>query len=278
MAIVLTKKTVKLAGIAVIVIGAIAGTYLVATPLVNSYQSQQEDISTSNSQLEIQKASLDSLRIAKENYPEVQKIDQELRSQFPDLAQTQELLNTIVAGLTSSGLNENNISSVEFKAPNKTTATAPAIKDTTTTPTTPQTNTNPGDKTISTSGNVGEFATVEVSLSINGNPDSLKKFLDYMNNAERAFIITKFSISKAASKDSPDSKNLSLTAKVFIYPAIDTPNAIKTETNNGTTGTTPTPAPSASPSVPPVTTTPSPSSSGTPPVNPTSTPSPSPSP
>lgn len=222
MAIVLTQKTVKTVGIIAISVLTLAGGYALGSPIITDLNNTQEEYATASSQLETQQSNLLKLRESRINFPTIERIDTQLRGQFPELAQTRELLDTLSRAAIASGLAETDLLSVTFRAPQKQTAapTAPPVAD-------PNAEADgaPGSQTIDASGTRSEFATLEVSLSVQGSPENLQRFLTYMNNTERAFIISTFSVNNRE-----ESSILSLTAQVFVYPAIVTPDEVPVDT------------------------------------------------
>jgi hypothetical protein len=245
--LVLTQKTVKFGGIAALALASVVGGYFIASPILSEYSQTQEEYISAQQQLETQQANLSNLKLAQTNYDQVKSIDSSLKAQFPETAQTEEYMNTIVSALEASGLTEMNLKNVKFNAPAKQQASsgqaiitdpnAGAPTDGTTDPAatdpaaTDPAATDPAGTppTIDTSGAGGEFATIEVAMSVTGSPEALQRFMDYLNRADRAFIISTFSISKSGGED-----QLALTGKIFVYPAIVTPDEQLAAQNTGT--------------------------------------------
>ena len=230
MAAILTQKTVKALGIATLVILTVGGGMLVGQPLYNSIQTQAEELDAANSSITTLEASKTSLEKSKADYPAVAAIDATLLGQFPQLAEVPVLLDVITAGAVSTGVSPSAISSMTFSSPAiavpviapvaevapeegaETDAAAEAAP--------------PAD--VSTVATTGEFATMEVGLSISGSPTQMQDFLKYLNTMDRAMTITGFSI--ADGEAGAGSKTLSLTGTVFIYKAIPTPTDVSAGT------------------------------------------------
>lgn len=259
----LTQKTVKFLGIVGLVAVTAVGATVVAQPMFNSIQSQASDIQNAKDGISSMTTQRDQLQKAKVDYPQVQKVNDQLSRQFPSLAQVPELLDTITAGAVSVGIDPSNITSITFAAPTVKTPTVPAATGGSTSGSSSSPSPSPSPSPSSAPpapagaqanagvGSGGDYATMDVGISIQGSPEQTQQFLTYLNKMDRAMIIKKFSVDIAQKDNAGIKASLSLTGTVFVYKAILTPteqaNQTKTQqpqTGNAGTSSNATPAPS----------------------------------
>lgn len=211
MATFLTQKNVKMMGIAgLVVITALGGAFVVQ-PTVAKIQSQATEISDAQANMDLLSSKKSGLQLAKDTYPEVQKVNATLVNQFPELAQVPELLDAITAGAVAVGINPADISSITFYPP---TIKAPEV------PVTPE----EGEEVTTVS--TGEYAEMEVNISITGSPLQIEQFMAYLNTMDRVMIISGFSVDVKQVSDSRREASLSLTGKTFIYKEILSPEQV----------------------------------------------------
>jgi hypothetical protein len=228
MAAILTQKTVKALGIATLVLLTIGGGMLVGQPLYNNIQTQTTELKDAEASIKTLEDAKAALEESKANYPAVEAIDNGLLAQFPELAEVPILLDVITAGAVSTGVNPNAISSMTFGAPVisvpvvAAVAEAPAAEDAAAE--TPPAEDAAAAADVTTVATSGEFATMEIGLSISGTPTQMQNFLTYLNTMDRAMIITGFSISDGEGGEG--TKTLSLTGTVYIYKGIPGPTEI----------------------------------------------------
>lgn len=233
MAAILTQKTVKALGIATLVILTIGGGMVVGQPLYNNIQAQATELEESKTSIAGLEKSKADLQKAKADYPAVSAIDSTLLAQFPELAEVPILLDVITAGAVSTGVSPNAISSMTFGAP---VITEPQVADTAAPPADAETEAAPAvdgaaapadgaatDAAVSAVASTGNFATMEIGLSISGSPTQMQNFLTYLNTMDRAMTVTGFSISASSNGGNEGDKTLSLTGTVYIYKGIAGP-------------------------------------------------------
>lgn len=236
MAAILTQKTVKALGIATLVILTIGGGMVVGQPLYNNIQAQATELEESKTSIAGLEKSKADLQKAKADYPAVSAIDSTLLAQFPELAEVPILLDVITAGAVSTGVSPSAISSMTFGAP---VITEPQVADTTADapPADAEAEAAPavdgaaapadGDAAapaaVSAVASTGNFATMEIGLSISGSPTQMQNFLTYLNTMDRAMTVTGFSISASSNGGNEGDKTLSLTGTVYIYKGIAGP-------------------------------------------------------
>ena len=230
----LTQKSVKVLGIAGLVIFVAGGAAGIVQPLFNNIQTSASELQSVKDEIATMEQTKLTLEKAKADYPTVKNINTSLLAEFPELAQTPELLDVITLGAVNSGIDPSDISSITFAAPaiavpviapvtpaaegeKEPAAETPAAETPAATPTTD----------VST----GEFATLEVGISISGDPTEIEDFLNYINTMDRAFILGGFSIADSASGEGgKNQKTLSITGEVFIYKAVADPTQPVEET------------------------------------------------
>ena len=213
---ILTQKTVKIIGIAAVAIIGLGGGVLVGQPMVSSIQTQSEELVSVQDQVTAMETNNIALEKSKTDYPTVKRINEQLVTQFPELAQVPELLDIITAGAISSGISPNNISSITFADPEVSVPQVVAAPSAETT-----TEEEAAAAPVDTTASAGEFATLEIGINITGSARQLESFLNYLNNMDRAFIVNGFSVTT----NQDGVSELSLTGDVFIYKAIPTPES-----------------------------------------------------
>lgn len=233
MAVLLTQKTVKIGGIAGLIVVAIAGGYLVGSPAITEYSNAKQEYADAQTQLETRKAGLAALEQSEANYKTIQAIDDNLDVQFPQVANTEEYTRVLVEALASANLPQSSLLSATFspplkqvpKAANQGTVDPGAAGEGTTgtgeeAPAEEAPAEQPADgKPIDTQANSNEFATVEVGVTIAGSTQQVQQVLDYLNKADRAILINQFSVKKTET-----GAELSFMGNILIYPAILTPD------------------------------------------------------
>lgn len=235
--VLLTQKSVKLGGISLLVLGTLVGGYLVGSPLITSYNTASEEYSDAQTQLETSNARLVSLESAKTNYDKIVIIDDSLKIQFPQVAETEDYTRILVNALAAAGLPQSALKSVKFNAPQKqtpkgTTGGVAPVDPTEEAPADAPPADTPTDAPapIDTTIGANEFATVEVGVNVEASPQQVQQFLNYLNTADRAILINTFSIKTTEGKAS-----LSFTGNLIIYPAILTPeDQLKASTDEAT--------------------------------------------
>ena len=233
MAAILTQKTVKALGIATLVILTIGGGMVVGQPLYNNIQAQATELGESKTSIAGLEKSKADLQKAKADYPAVSAIDSTLLAQFPELAEVPILLDVITAGAVSTGVSPSAISSMTFGAP---VITEPQVADTTADAPPADAEAAPAvdgaaapadgvaaPAAVSAVAASGNFATMEIGLSISGSPTQMQNFLTYLNTMDRAMTVTGFSISASSNGGNEGDKTLSLTGTVYIYKGIAGP-------------------------------------------------------
>jgi hypothetical protein len=246
---IVTKKTVRLMGISSIVILTTLGAVTVVQPLITNVKTQNEAVSTAKEEIEAISASRDNLAGSRDNYEEIVEVNNQLITQFPELAEVPQLLDIITQGAVQSGINPANISSLTFAAP---AVVAPVVAADTAkvagddieaealaagggaeggapaaegaAPAAAAPAAGAADVTVST----GEFAEMEIGINAEGTSDSVQRFLSYLNTMDRVMLINGFSIEGGAPNETGGVSNttVSLTGKVFVYKKIPTPEEI----------------------------------------------------
>jgi Tfp pilus assembly protein PilO len=245
----ITKKTVRLMGISSIVILTTLGAVTVVQPLITNIQTQKEAVTTAEDEIKAIQTSRDSLAGGKDNYEEIAAINAQLITQFPELAEVPQLLDTITQGAVQSGINPADISSLTFAPP---AVVAPVVAAETAKvagddieaealagggEAAPAAGAAPAadapaaapaagaaDVTVST----GEFAEMEIGINAEGSAESVQRFLSYLNTMDRVMLINGFSVDGGAPNDAGGASptTLSLTGRVFVYKNIPTPDEI----------------------------------------------------
>lgn len=215
---ILTQKTVKLMGIVGVSILAIGGGALLGQPLFNSYNERSAELETIQAEVDRSQDSLNALLAAQSNFEAIDRINQQLVIQFPELALVPELLDTLTAGAVASGISPSNIPSITFGQP---TISIPIIA--------PVAEPVEGEEAAApiTEVSTNEFAVMEVGITITGSEAELEQFLSFLNEMDRAFLVSSFSISSGED----GIKTLALTGKTFIYNTILTPEQIIAQNN-----------------------------------------------
>lgn len=222
---ILTQKTVKLIGTVGVVILAVGGGALIGQPLFNSYSERTAELESVQAEVDRSQQNLASLQASQANFETIDEINQALVVQFPELALVPELLDTLTEGAVRSGISPEDIPSITFGTPTIFVPTVPPVteapaegEETEETPVAP----------VATN----EFAIMEVGITILGTEQELEEFLTFLNEMDRAFIVSGFSISSGEG----NTKTLSLIGETFIYNTILTPEEIIAQ-NNANAGT-----------------------------------------
>lgn len=247
----LTQKTVKFIGIAGIVILAIGGGTLIIQPTIGNIQTQASTIQSAKDQVSTIMVSKDTLSLAKANYSKVSLINKALLKQFPSLANIPELMTALSTGATESGMSPSDISSITFAAPaiqipviapptttkaskSSKSSTPPAAP--TAQPAAPAAGSAPTGSagSANTTVSTGDFATMDVGISVDGTPHQIQEFLNYINKMNRVMIVSAASITVAPGKTNMDASaaTLSITGTTYIYRHIQTPAELNSSTTN----------------------------------------------
>lgn len=218
---ILTQKTVKLVGIVGVALLAVGGGALIGQPLFNGYTEKTAELVAIQDEVDRSQQNLSSLQAAQTNFELIDSINQELVVQFPELALVPELLDTITAGAVQSGISPSDIPSITFGSPEINIPVIPPTVEE------PAEGEEAGEAPPVTEVATNEFAVMEVGISIIGTETELEEFLNFLNEMDRAFVISSFSISTGEG----NIKNLSLTGETFIYNTILTPEELIAQAN-----------------------------------------------
>lgn len=226
MAFILTKKyVIALGAVAALAVTGLGVNY-VAMPTISSYNEANVAIADAESSKSMMEARLGGLQAAKDQFVDVETINNDLSKQFPENGETQQLIEQILAGAASAGIPSNNVSNMEFQAP---TIFTPPVAATPETP--PAEGTEPVAETPPAEGEVPAenpeaqlavpegFATLDLSVSLKGTPEQIQRFITYLNSMDRVVTVREVTLSTEAEGD----VTLSFTATTYVYRAIPAP-------------------------------------------------------
>lgn len=239
-----SKRNIKLIGVASVGLLGVAGFFLVMSPLINQQGIQATERTDAEAKIITLQDQLTGVATVENNYPEVKVINDKLASQFPSLATVPTLLNAISLAASQSGISPESISTLAFTTPALVESAAPAapaagsgdapqegaldaagekaVTDTA--------GSAPGQTTTS-----DKLASMDLTLSVSGNPRQFEAFLNNLAGMDRVIIVTGASIS-GASADSPKGGTLALQAKTYLYERILSPDERKADGTAPATG------------------------------------------
>lgn len=225
-----TIKGVKQIWIAIILVLTVAGSILIAQPFFMQNSKLAEDIKTSQEAKDAAQTKLTRMSGFKASVGAVEKLDNDLSTQFPGAAQTPELIAFVQKAASDAGLPVSAITDLTTTVPKLEAAAAPAggapapAGGAAATPAAPA---DPaaaapagGGAAPPTSG--GNLASMTVSIKAEGSVSQLQAFVVNLSSGSRNLLISGYSIDKGSSDkggatlDIPD-------AKTFIYKTIAKP-------------------------------------------------------
>lgn len=226
---VLSKKLIKVLGIALIAIILLGGWFGVGQPLLNQSNTQATELKSAQDSLTAQTTKLAELSNVEANIDVVNQINSDLLNKFPELADVPGLLDSIGNAAAVSGIAAENITQVNFGTPALVEA-APAAGategaaegtteggDTSATPAPTEGAAAPTDgEVVSTS----KLANMTVDITVIGTTAQFQSFLGQLKSMDRGFTIGNFSIATSGEDDS----TLTLKGTTFIYSHIATPD------------------------------------------------------
>jgi Tfp pilus assembly protein PilO len=228
---VLSKKLIKVLGIALIAIILLGGWFGVGQPLLNQSNTQATELKSAQDSLTAQTTKLAELSNVEANIDVVNQINSDLLNKFPELADVPGLLDSIGNAAAVSGIAAENITQVNFGTPTLVEA-APAAGategaaegtaeggDTSATPAPAE----GADAAVPADGEVvstSKLANMTVDVTVIGTTAQFQSFLGQLKSMDRGFTIGNFSIAASAEGDS----TLTLKGTTFIYSHIATPD------------------------------------------------------
>jgi Tfp pilus assembly protein PilO len=221
---VLTKKGVFIGGILACIIVAAGAANVLLLPTLNGITEAQTALTDANDNLDITQAKIASLTSDQTNYEAIKALDSSLLKQFPANGQTQELIEQLQQGASMSGIPVSKLTSITFQAVEIITPTVPVVvleegaeeadaAEEAPAEEAPAEEVPAVDAEAVTDLGAGH-AELTFALSIEGTPQQLQSFLDYINNLERVVLVKTFSVDV-----NEEGSTLSLTAVTFVYPS-----------------------------------------------------------
>lgn len=232
---ILTKRYVIIIGtIASVAIAGLGVNYAVL-PSIGSIQEAQTNIQDAESSRDMMQTRLTGLETAKDQFESIQAINSDLALQFPETGQTQLLLDQLFIGAALSGMSTNQIKSIDFSPPTIQTPEIPVAAAPTETapPAEGEATPSPADTATPPAADAQTalpegFATLEFSLSLEGSPQQIQAYLNYLNSLQRVVTIREATISQAS--DDGGLYTLALSATTYVYRAIPLPTETPVET------------------------------------------------
>lgn len=246
-------KKVKTIGIGSISLITVLGTILVVYPFFNEQETLKIQVQEKVSENSVLSTRITSLKATAEQVPKIKAYNDSLSTRFPATSDIPGLISSITSTANAAGLGSGAITGLTTTIPAivaDSAAALPAAGATPAAPSGPTDNTDTGAAApapaaggTTTSG--GDLASMNVTITVEGNPDQLAAFVRRLSQAEgqRAFLIKSFSIDSAEAGAS----KLSLETETFLYRTLPDPVA---GTAPAAAGTPATPAAPATPAGP----------------------------
>lgn len=242
-------KKVKTIGIGSISLISVLGVILVVYPFFNEQETLKIQVQEKVSENNVLSTRITSLKKTAEQVPQIKAYNDSLTTRFPATSDIPGLISSITTTASSAGLGPGSITALTTTIPAIVADSAAALPAaggaTPAAPSGPVDNTDTGTAAAAapaaggTTKSGGDLASMNVTITVEGNPDQLAAFVRQLSQAEgqRAFLIKSFSIDTAENGAS----KLNLETETFLYRTLPEPTA----------GTTPVaPANPAAPAAP----------------------------
>lgn len=242
-----SKRNIKLVGIASVGVIAIAGFFVVISPLINQQGIQATERSDAEEKITKMEDQLITVATVENNYPEVKAVNDQLAVQFPSLASVPTLLNAISLASLQAGIAPENITALGFTTPALVESAAPA-------PAAPAPTdgaapvegeldaagekavTDTADSAPAQTTTSDKLASMDITLSVSGSPRQFESFLNNLAGMDRVIIVTGAGVSGGSAED-PAGGSLSLQAKTYLYERILSPEERLADGSAPETGT-----------------------------------------
>jgi Tfp pilus assembly protein PilO len=269
-----SRKVIKLGGFAGIGLLLILAGVVVGQPLVSEITGNGTEITQATQKNQSLQDQITSLKKIAEDNTKVVAINNKLLTQFPELADVPDLLNSISNSADTAGISPDQITSVNFTIPTLETPTAsstaaPASTATPAATATPAPASTPaagGTAAAGASSATSDLASMNVSITVTGNSDKFQIFLAQLTSMDRVFSVSGFNISEDASKGTG---TLAVQGTTYLYRHIDTPQPFGGSGSAKGTFSQSTPTATPTPTSTPIST---PTATSTPTSTPTDTP------
>lgn len=220
----MSKKNIKLVGIASIAILSLAGVGFIGLPIVNqtgTWKSESTQVEDSNAELSTH---LTSLSKVKEEVGKIQTINDELAVRFPNLPRGTDLLQNISLAAGAAGIGSDGIEAIAITAPvliiETAAEAAPAEGDAAATDKAAEEAPADGAAPAEAAAPTSNVASMDVSLSIKGSSEQILAFTREFNNMSRTIKVKTASISGAAEDGSV---KLAIAGIAYLYISIEPP-------------------------------------------------------
>lgn len=224
-------KKVKTIGIGSISLVSVLGVILVVYPFFNEQETLKIQVQEKVSENSVLSTRITSLKKTAEQVPKIKAYNDSLSTRFPATSDIPGLISSITTTASSAGLGPSSITALTTTIPAiiaDTASTLPAAGAAPAAPSGPVDNTDTGTAATApaaggTTASGGDLASMNVTITVEGNPDQLAAFVRQLSQAEgqRAFLIKSFSIDTAEDGAS----KLNLETETFLYRTLPEPTA-----------------------------------------------------
>ena len=256
----MNKKNIKLIGISAIALLTIAGVGLVGLPLSEQSQKWAEETSQAKD-LNLQKQSeLDLLEKVKSQVSDIETINDELATRFPNLPKGTDLLQNISIAAAIAGISSGGVESIAITPPTLLVDTAAEAAEAEAAAAPIEEGVGevpPEDGGVPTEGAeapaadgetvdvvpASNVASMEISLSMKATQPQILSFTREFNNMSRTIKIKTATISAA---DEDGQSSFSLNGVAYLYASITPP--VEPDESTPVEGESPTDVPADTPS------------------------------
>lgn len=225
---ILTQKTTKILGIVATVLTVVIGVMLVILPAFDKFQVKTEEMLSAEGEVEVMQSNRDGYLRSEALYPEIKEIYNDLNGRFPELSEHSMLLTALSESAINAGMPASAITGISFSAP--AIFAAPIAPPAEQAPAegeeaeAEETDAPVEETPVETQVAGGEYATMEVSFAIEGEPRQVQAFLDNLNKMTRAIISSGFSADMSMDPNTgARTAKAALTGQVFVYKKIASP-------------------------------------------------------
>jgi len=217
-----SKGRVKVLGFILIAVLFVVGVIAIAMPILGDLKSNSEETKGAEKKNASLTTQLSGLTALQKDSAKIESINADLLKQFPELANIPSLLDNVGSAASNADISAEDITNLSFNIPTlkvpatesqaakpSGTGTGGAATGTGTATPAPATSAAPAD---------GDLASMEVTITVNGDPGKFQIFMANLSGIERAFTIKQFTITQ-----SEENGSMTLTGTTFLYRHILAP-------------------------------------------------------